>query len=122
MDTELLQRKDDNEDVFSVHRVKIILHSLVFDNHLVDLLLHIAQRDPDDEISLDRQLIPIELSTHCFGALALKDLFFRPTLEEWAVLSLQRSHELDGVLFLRKSSILLKAFLNGVGKISLKLV
>lgn len=92
MDTELLQRKDDNEDVFSILRVKVILHSLVFDNHLVDLLLDITQRDPDDEISLDRQLIPIELSAHCFGALALEDLFFRSTLEEWAVLSLQRCH------------------------------
>ena len=108
--------------MFFVHSQKIVLYRLVFNNHLVNFLLNVAQWDPNDKVSLKRQLVPIELSVHFFGTFALKNLSFESALEERSIFIFQLLDQGDCILLLRKPSILLESFLDRVRIVGLELV
>ena len=81
MQAELLDVAQDEEGVLDDSILHDLLQVLVLDQILVDQLLSGAQRQPNDQISLERQLVNFKRSTCGFRANDLENHVFGPPQE-----------------------------------------
>ena len=62
MDTQLLQRIDNDKEMLFLQLAQLILNLLAVNYVLVDLLLDVRERDPDHKVGFERKFVPLKES------------------------------------------------------------